>query len=126
MNEQIKKAYECCTQETEQCADCPLREFGETKLDCKTELLKQIKLPKQVTYERLRNCSCGSKRIRCQTVWHGKYYYCLDCGYKGEVAKYKYQAITNWNKATIDYKAYHQHQDERRKTLMERWNNGNI
>lgn len=44
MNEHIKKAYECCTsKEAEQCTECPLREFGVTQLDCKTELLRKIK-----------------------------------------------------------------------------------
>ena len=39
-----KKAFECCTsKEYEQCENCPLREFGNTQLDCKTELLRNIK-----------------------------------------------------------------------------------
>ena len=39
-----KKAYECCTsKEVEQCKECPLRDFGETQLDCKTELLRKLK-----------------------------------------------------------------------------------
>ena len=29
---------------------------------------------------------------------NGKYYYCRDCGRKGEIAKTNYQAISNWNK----------------------------
>ena len=45
-----KKAFECCTsKEVEQCKECPLREFGNTQLDCKTELLRKIKLT--VVYE---------------------------------------------------------------------------
>ncbi len=44
MNEQTRKAYECCTsKEVEQCVECPMREFGVTQLDCKTELLRKIK-----------------------------------------------------------------------------------
>ena len=44
MEEKVIKAYECCTsEEYEQCESCPLFEFGETKLDCKTELLRKIK-----------------------------------------------------------------------------------
>ena len=39
-----KKAYECCTsKEYEQCENCPLQNFGDTQLDCKTKLLKNIK-----------------------------------------------------------------------------------
>lgn len=48
MDEQVMKAYKCCTSgEFEQCEECPLREFGHTQLDCKTELLRKIK-PKTV------------------------------------------------------------------------------
>lgn len=44
MDEQVMKAYKCCTsEEFEQCKECPLREFGHTQLDCKTELLRKIK-----------------------------------------------------------------------------------
>ena len=48
MDEQVMKAYKCCTsEEFEQCKECPLREFGHTQLDCKTELLRKIN-PKKV------------------------------------------------------------------------------
>lgn len=44
MDEQVMKAYKCCTSgEFEQCEKCPLFEFGNTQLDCKTELLRKIK-----------------------------------------------------------------------------------
>lgn len=39
-----KKAFECCiSNEVEQCTECPLRDFGDTQLDCKTKLLRNIK-----------------------------------------------------------------------------------
>lgn len=43
-----KEAYECCTsKDYEQCEKCPLKAFGFTQLDCKTELLRHIR-PKTV------------------------------------------------------------------------------
>jgi hypothetical protein len=57
-------------------------------------------LCKQITYEKLSTCQCGSKRIASE-LWlhHTKYYRCTKCGLKGEPAKTKYQAIINWNNA---------------------------
>ena len=54
-------------------------------------------LCKQITYDKLSNCQCGSKRI----MWavYPKHYRCTKCGLKGQSAKTKYQAIINWNNA---------------------------
>ncbi len=53
-------------------------------------------LTKKITYEKVSRCRCGSKRILGGINYpHGRYYRCVDCGYRGDVAKYKYQAIIN-------------------------------
>ena len=78
---------------------------------------------KKITYEKLLRCPCGNSRwVTSQLAMYGKKYYCCPkCGYKGEVAKYKYEAIQNWNNAARDYDAYKKHQDEKLKELMDKW-----
>ena len=57
-------------------------------------------LCKQITYEKLSTCKCGSRRIASDIGCHRtKYYRCTNCGLKGQPAKTKYQAIINWNNA---------------------------
>ena len=57
-------------------------------------------LCRQIAYEKVSTCKCGSKRIASE-LWlhHTKYYRCTNCGLKSQPAKTKYQAIINWNKA---------------------------
>ena len=78
-------------------------------------------LSKKITYEKVSRCCCGSKLVGCEIVVRGKYYRCVKCGYEGEVAKTKYQAILNWNKAVRDTDAYHKYREERTKKLLEKW-----
>ena len=69
--------------------------------EIKTEANKLgYSLCKQITYEKLSTCQCGSKRIASE-LWfrRTKYYHCTKCGLKGIPAKTKYQAIINWNNA---------------------------
>ena len=69
--------------------------------ELKTEANKLgYSLCKQITYEKLSTCKCGSKRIASE-LWYcrTKYYRCTKCGLKSEPAKTKYQAIKNWNNA---------------------------
>ena len=79
-------------------------------------------ISKKITYEKVSRCCCGSKLVRCEISYpRGKYYRCVKCGYKSKPAKYKYQAIINWNNAVRDFKAYHEYQEEKFKELMEKW-----
>ena len=54
-------------------------------------------LCRKIHYEKVSICKCGSKKI----MWAGypKYYLCTKCGFKGQPARTKYQAIINWNNA---------------------------
>lgn len=62
-------------------------------------------LTKKITYEKVKTCTCGSKRITSDLVYpRSKRYRCTKCGRKGEPAKTKYQAIANWNNA-VDEKS---------------------
>ena len=62
-------------------------------------------LTKKITYEKLKPCVCGSKRVRHSCVCkEGRVYYCVDCGRHGKSAKYLYQARANWNKAVEQVK----------------------
>ena len=58
-----KKAYECCTsKEVEQCKECPLCDFGNTQLDCKTELLRKLKVYElKIDVAIDDNCSCRTE-----------------------------------------------------------------
>lgn len=82
-------------------------------------------ISKKITYEKLSNCICSHRsrgRVVCEIAIHrGKYYRCTLCGYEGKVAKTKYQAIANWNRAVRDFDAYNKYQDERIKKLLEVW-----
>ena len=85
-------------------------------------------LSKKITYEKLLTCPCSYRsrnRIVCEIGFRTKYYRCTLCGYKSKPAKYKYDAITNWNKASRDFDAYNKYRDEKIKKLMEKWNNEN-
>lgn len=79
-------------------------------------------ISKKITYEKVSRCCCGSKLVGCEISYpRGKYYRCVKCGYKSKPAKYKYQAITNWNVATRDYNAWSKYNQERiQKLLMEK------
>ena len=65
-------------------------------------------LTKKITYEPLKKCVCGNKRIYQDTTAYpeiyGKYYYCNKCKRKGEIAKTWYQARANWNKSVEQVK----------------------
>ena len=79
-------------------------------------------ISKKIIYEKPLRCPCGSRHWVSQEITtRGKYYRCPKCGYKGEVAKTKYQAIINWNKAVRDTDLYHKHREEEFKRLMEKW-----
>ena len=57
-------------------------------------------LSKKIVYERLKDCTCGS-RFRVQELSinpKGKYYYCRNCGLKGGLANSWYEARQLWNK----------------------------
>ena len=54
-------------------------------------------LCKKITYEKLSTCTCGSRRITSELGIRSKYYRCTKCGLRGNPAKTKYQAISNWN-----------------------------
>lgn len=80
-------------------------------------------LSKKITYEKPLRCPCGSHYVIGEIIIpRGKYYYCRKCGYKGEIAKTKYQAISNWNKAVSDTDAYLKYREEQTKNL---WRDGN-
>ena len=69
---------------------------------------------KKITYEKVSKCHCShSSRVYYGTNGREKYYYCNKCGYKGEPAKTKYQAIINWNRATSDIKRHSDHMEKR-------------
>ena len=73
-----------------------------------------LSVAKKITYEQVSQCPCGNKHIASEISYRrGKYYRCSKCGYEGEVAKYKYQAIINWNNATRDTDRYKKHYAER-------------
>ena len=77
---------------------------------------------KKITYAKPLRCPCGSHYVLGEiTIHRGKYYYCRKCGYKGEVAKYKYQAIINWNNAVRDKDRYAKHNAERMTKLFEKY-----
>lgn len=79
-------------------------------------------LSKKIVYEKVSRCCCGSKLVGCEISYpRGKYYRCVKCGYESKPAKYKYQAITNWNKAVNDTDAYLKYREEQTKKLMEAW-----
>lgn len=79
-------------------------------------------LSKKIIYEQLCRCPCGSRHWVSQEVTcRGKYYRCPKCGYKGEIAKTKYQAIINWNEAVRDTNRYRQHREEKLQQLMKQW-----
>jgi hypothetical protein len=80
-------------------------------------------ITKKITYEKLLPCPCGNSRwVTSQIAVRGKYYRCSRCDYTSKVAKYKYEAIQNWNKAVRDLGAYQKHQEEKFKELMEAQN----
>lgn len=67
--------------------------------ELKAEASRQgYSLTKKITYEKLKPCVCGSKRVRCSLADKGRVYYCLDCRKHAKSAKYLYQARDNWNK----------------------------
>ena len=74
-------------------------------------------IAKKITYEKVSKCPCGSKRVASDIDMRSKYYRCTHCGYKGEPAKTKYQAIINWNMATNDFDRYHKYLLGKIKTL---------
>lgn len=89
-------------------------------------------IAKKIAYEKLCLCPCSPRsrgRIGCEIGVRSKYYRCTLCGYKGEPAKYKYQAIMNWNKAVYDKERYKKHSDEKYnnfiKQLEEKYGNVN-
>lgn len=83
-------------------------------------------ISKKITYEKVLPCQCGCRGlVGCEITFRGKYYRCLKCGYKGETAKTKYQAIINWNKAVRDTNLYQKHREEELKRLMEKWEKEN-
>lgn len=65
-------------------------------------------LVKQTTYDKLARCRCGGQPMS-QIALRGKYYRCTKCKYESPKAKYKYQAIKNWNNAVQDIDSYEQH-----------------
>lgn len=73
--------------------------------ELKLEAEKQgYTLTKKITYEKIKPCICGNKRIYSGidefTFFKGKFgrfYYCSKSRRKGEIAKYLYQAKRNWN-----------------------------
>ena len=67
--------------------------------ELKAEAKKQgYKLTKEIKYEKLQKCcgKCPQQEISINPK--GKYYYCKNCGKKGEIANSWYQARINWNK----------------------------
>ena len=79
-------------------------------------------IAKKITYEKISRCPCGSKHIRSEIGYRGgKYYRCSKCGYESPVAKYKYQAIINWNNAVRDNDRYKKHYAERMTKLFEKY-----
>lgn len=57
------------------------------------------KLTKKIKYEKIEPCICGCKRVIREISLNprGSYYYCSNCGLKGETANTNYQAKINWN-----------------------------
>ena len=80
-------------------------------------------LTKKITYEKPLKCRCSWQgwHMAYEVTFRGKYYRCTQCGYAGEIAKTKYQAIANWNKAVNDTDAYLKYREEQTKKLLEAW-----
>lgn len=81
-------------------------------------------ITKKITYEKLLRCPCGNSRwVTSQLAMYGKKYYrCSKCGYTGEPAKFKYQAIINWNKMASDIKQHREYMNQKTEEFINKLN----
>ena len=74
--------------------------------ELKAEAEKQgYTLTKKITYAKIQKCVCGKHPYQEISINpNGKYFRCAKCGLKGEIGRWNYQAIDNWNKAVEQVK----------------------